>query len=102
MPEPDVAVVRGSPRDLMDRHPGHADVPLLVEISVTSHAEDRAKAAPYGRAGFPEYWQLDVPGRKLVVRTEPEGDAYRTTRIVPDGESVSVNGVLVPVAGLLP
>jgi Uma2 family endonuclease len=102
-PEPDVAVVRGDPRDLLDRHPSGADLALVVEISVTSHAEDRAKAAVYARAGVPEYWQLDVPARRVVVRTEPDGVEYRATRLVADGEEVvHGSGVRVPVAALLP
>src|SRR5690348_17305516 len=51
LPEPDVAVVRGSPRDLLDRHPAAADLALVVELSVTSHALDRAKATTYAAAG---------------------------------------------------
>jgi Uma2 family endonuclease len=35
LPEPDVAVVRGDPRDLLDRHPTGAELALVVEVSVT-------------------------------------------------------------------
>jgi Uma2 family endonuclease len=32
-PEPDLAVVRGTPRDYRDRHPGPGDVAVVVEIA---------------------------------------------------------------------
>lgn len=73
LPEPDVAVVRGAPRALLDRHPGPADLELVMEISVTSHRLDRAKGAVYAAAGIAAYWHLEVPERRLTVYTDPIG-----------------------------
>ncbi len=101
LPEPDVAVVRGSEADFADRHPSGADVALVVEVSVTSHALDRAKASVYARAGVAEYWQLDAPGRRLWVSTEPRGGEYRVVRLLRDDEGVPVAGGSVRVADLL-
>ena len=39
-PEPDIAIVRGGDDDYEHRHPGPADVGLLVEVS-ESHARSR-------------------------------------------------------------
>jgi len=39
-PEPDVTVVRGSRRDYADRHPGPADVALVVEVADTGLQRD--------------------------------------------------------------
>ena len=105
LPEPDVAVIRGRPRDYLERHPRGCDVIVAVEVSVTSHAEDRAKAALYARAGIPVYWRVDVPGRRVEVHEDPTPDGvYRlvTTkldrdRISPPGQDVSWR-----VAELLP
>lgn len=52
-PEPDVAVVKGSPRDSRDAHPSSAL--LVVEIAETSLDYDRRRKLPvYVRAGNPE------------------------------------------------
>ncbi len=47
-PEPDQCVVRGAKRDYLTRHPGAADVGLLVEIADSSLEADREMARTYG------------------------------------------------------
>lgn len=101
LPEPDVAVVRGA-AVFFDRHPGPADVPLLVEISVTSHATDRSKASLYARSGFPLYWQIDVPGRRVVAYSEPVEGEYHALRLHTEGESVDPGPGPIQVSALLP
>lgn len=102
LPEPDLAVVRGAARSFLDHHPGPSEVALLVEVSVTSHALDRAKAAVYARAGFAEYWQVDVPGRRVLVFAEPAGAEYRSIRIHPEEGAVDPGTGPIAVADLLP
>jgi Uma2 family endonuclease len=69
-PEPDVAVVRGGPRDYADAHP--ADPVLVVEVALTSGRFDRGeKSGLYARARRPEYWILDLVERVLEVRRQP-------------------------------
>jgi Uma2 family endonuclease len=102
LPEPDVAVVRGDEGAFLERHPAGPDLALVVEISVTSHAFDAAKAEIYARAGVAEYWQIEVPERRLIVRTDPVGSAYRVTRLYLDGDEVEVGERSLPVAALLP
>jgi Uma2 family endonuclease len=52
-PEPDIAVVTGSPRDYSDEHPSTAV--LIVEVADASLAFDRTvKASLYARAGIPD------------------------------------------------
>ncbi len=102
LPEPDVAVIRGAPEDLLDRHPGCDEVALIVELSVTTQAYDRFKAGVYARAGFPIYWQLDVPARRLTAYAEPVGGEYRSIRLHLDGEEVDPGCGPIPVADLLP
>src|SRR4051812_8763676 len=40
-PEPDVAILRGHPRDYSSRTPRAEDVAFLIEIANTSYAKDR-------------------------------------------------------------
>ena len=104
LPEPDVAVVRGEVDDFLDRHPSGPDVVLVVEVSVTSHAIDRAKAGVYARAGVREFWHLDVPGRRLTVRTEPRPalGEYAAERHLHDGDAAVANGARIEVSAMLP
>lgn len=65
-PEPDVAVIPGSPRDYRDEHPGHAT--LVVEVADTSVRYDRSvKAALYAHAGIPKYWIVNLKSRQVEV-----------------------------------
>ena len=71
-PEPDVAVVPGSPRDYRDAHPSRAF--LVCEVADTTLAYDRGrKLAAYARAGISEYWILDLIGETLEVCRKPGG-----------------------------
>jgi len=70
-PEPDVAVVTGSPRDYRDAHPSTAL--LIVEVADTSLAFDRTtKASVYARAGIADYWLLNLVDEVIEVHRNPE------------------------------
>lgn len=106
-PEPDVVVVQGTRRDYAHRKPTAADVRLLVEVSDTTLRYDRTtKAALYAEAGIPEYWVLDLKGRKLHVFRDPtplkteqgaaeagqaslEHFSYRTLTVYSEQETVT-------------
>jgi Uma2 family endonuclease len=67
---PDVAVVRGEPRDFSTAHP--ARPVLVVEVAASSLDFDRQdKASLYARAGCPEYWIVNLIDRVLEVLREP-------------------------------
>ncbi len=73
-PLPDFTIIRGRPLDYQhpDRYPTPADVGLLIEIAVTSlHADLTTAQEQYARAGIPAYWVVDVPGRRILIHTEP-------------------------------
>lgn len=81
-PEPDLAVVRGQPRDHMTAHPGPSDVALVVEVSNTTLRNDQTnKARVYARAGVRVYWIINLVDRRAEVYEEPTGPdaapAYR-------------------------
>jgi len=110
-PEPDVAVVRGGPRDYVRAHP--AKPVLVVEISLTSVAFDRRlKSSLYARAGRPEYWIINLVDRVLEVRRDPApsndapyGWEYATVEVRREEDRVSplaMPGAAIAVAELLP
>jgi Uma2 family endonuclease len=91
-PEPDLAVVRGGPRDYADRKPGPADLALLVEVSDTTYATDQRKLLIYARAGILVYWIVNLPLERVEVYTEPtvaEGlPSYGSCRNYGPGDEV--------------
>jgi Uma2 family endonuclease len=75
-PEPDVKVVRGAPRDYLNRHPGPQDVALVVEVTDSSLAQDRGiKKRLYAGARIPVYWIVNLLERQIEVYTDPSGPA---------------------------
>jgi Uma2 family endonuclease len=73
-PEPDLAIVTGSPRDYLKRHPERPDIALLIEVADTSLVEDRTdKARIYARAKIPTYWIVNIPDMQVEVYTDPRG-----------------------------
>jgi Uma2 family endonuclease len=111
-PEPDLAVIRGTERDHLKRHPGPKDMGLVIEVADTSIRRDRTiKLRLYARAGIPHYWIVHLPKAQVEVYSEPSGPVdeptyggrrnYGKTRTVPlilDGEVVSH----IPVREMLP
>jgi Uma2 family endonuclease len=85
-PEPDVAVIVGSPRDYRESHPTSAA--LVVEVADASLEHDRRrKGSLYARSGLSDYWVLNLLDRCLEVYRDPiqdpvapHGWSYRTVR----------------------
>ena len=105
-PLPDFAVIRGAnPLDFAtaNRYPEPGDVGILIEVAVSSVREDLTTALElYARAMIPVYWVVDVPGRRILVHSEPrvvEGRGeyarvmtYRSGETLPlelDGQEVA-------------
>jgi Uma2 family endonuclease len=77
-PEPDVVVARGNLRDYVDRHPGPAQVGLLIEVSDTTLGTDRGrKKRIYARAAIATYWIVNLIDNQIEVYSEPSGPAER-------------------------
>ena len=104
LPEPDVAVIRGDVDAFADRHPAGPDVAMVVEISVTTQAYDRAKASLYARAGVPTYWNLDLVGRRLFVYGDLRSDLGEYSRVTTlvAGDTVTAGSANIAVSELLP
>jgi Uma2 family endonuclease len=109
-PEPDLAVVAGSPRAAV-AHPTTAA--LVVEVADSSLQHDlTAKAEAYADARIADYWVLDVAGRRLHVLREPQplpaglgAAAYRTHLTLTAGDTatpLAAPTAAVAVADLLP
>ncbi len=106
-PEPDVSVVQGDYEDYSHRHPDPQDVALVVEVTRTTAAKDRALARVYGPGGIPVYWIVNVPRRQIEVYTLKEPGRYPPPVILREKQSVNliIAGKIVatiPVAKLLP
>jgi Uma2 family endonuclease len=75
-PEPDFAVIAGTPRG-SSGHPTTAD--LVVEVADSSLAFDtNEKRLLYAKAGIRDYWVVDVGGRRLLVYRDPQAGDYAT------------------------
>src|SRR5438128_2201011 len=110
-PEPDVCLIRGSPRDYVNAHPTRPA--LIVEVAQSGLALARGrKAAAYARAGIADYWILNLDDRVLEVHREPArpGPARRNwghAAIETLGADTAVTPLAAPaattrVADLLP
>ncbi len=90
-PEPDVAVVRGTEEDYADRHPGPADLPLVIEVADSSLGTDRStKQRLYATAGVPQYWLVNLPESQVEVYEQPDAASgkYAQKTICAAGQTV--------------
>jgi Uma2 family endonuclease len=110
-PEPDLAVLAGSPRDHRDAHP--KQVALIVEVADWSVNYDRGrKASRYAASGVPDYWVMNLPQRQLEVfrdprpdPTQPFGFGYASHTVVPADGTISplvAPQAIIHVRDLLP
>ncbi len=101
-PEPDFAVLAGSARGSVG-HPTTAD--LVVEVADSSITFDtNDKRLIYAQARIPEYWVVDINGRRVHVFRDPVAGDYTTQRMNQFGDSISplaLPGRSVQVADLL-
>ena len=82
-PEPDLSVVDGRLEDYPD-HPTTAR--LVVEVSVTTLAADRAMADLYAEAGVSEFWLVNAEERCLEMYWRPEDGIYQERGTARCGE----------------
>jgi Uma2 family endonuclease len=107
-PEPDLAVIRGHPRDYLEQSPAPSEVALVVEVAESSLAFDQTdKLRIYASAGIPAYWIVNLIDRRLEVYSDPDSGGYRTRIDLGPSDTASVlidgkqTGRIV-VADLLP
>jgi Uma2 family endonuclease len=103
-PEPDVCVVRGSPREYVESHPTRPA--LVVEVAQAGLRLARArKAAAYARARIADYWIVNLIDRVLEVHREPArpGPArwhWGYAAIETLGADATVRPLAAPAAGI--
>ena len=76
-PQPDLTLLRLREDFYRAHHPLAEDVFLIVEVAASSLRFDRRKKVPlYARHGVPEFWLVDLGGRRLIRYRSPEQGAY--------------------------
>ena len=76
-PEPDLTLLVPREDFYADRHPGPADVLLLIEVALTSYEYDRNLKLPlYAEAGIREVWLIALERRVIEVYRDPSGGSY--------------------------
>jgi Uma2 family endonuclease len=107
-PEPDVCICLGEDDRYASRHPGAAEVALVVEVADSSLAVDRGlKARLYAEAGIEVYWIVNLVDRQIEVHTSPTAQGYAQVSLYSATQSVPVllEGVILaslPVHEVLP
>lgn len=92
-PEPDIAIVVGTPRDYRHEHPHTAELIVEVADSTLGYNRER-KMRIYSHAGIPEYWILNLFDHQLEVYRQPtlkqeSAPIYQNCMILTADESVS-------------
>lgn len=109
--EPDFAVVRGPESRYSRRHPTPRDVELIIEVADSSYLADKAdKGVRYARVRIPQYWIVNIPGRRVEVSTSPKagrapGYQERKDYAEDDAVPLVLGGkpiAVLPVRELLP
>ncbi|HET7344087.1 MAG TPA: Uma2 family endonuclease [Methylomirabilota bacterium] len=104
-PEPDIAVVPGTPDDYSRAHPSRPA--LTVEVSDFTLALDRRhKGSLYARAGLEDYWIVNLGDRVVEVYREPIADSaapfgWRYAQRQVFDVSARVTPLALPGAGVL-
>lgn len=90
-PEPDLALLSPREDDYTTRHPGPADVLLIIEVADSSLDFDQKTKLPlYARAGIPEYWVIALRDNQVHVFHTPEGNQYATHEPYGPDDEVAV------------
>lgn len=72
-PEPDILILRGRVENYDRQKPRPEDIGLVIEVSDSSYAEDRARRALFAAAGIACYWIVNIPAGRIEVHTDPTG-----------------------------
>lgn len=72
VPEPDIALLRGSASDFDHRHVVPSDILIAIEVADTSLTIDRKVKLPlYAAAGIPVYWIINLIDYQLETFQSP-------------------------------
>ena len=104
VPEPDLALLTEAKDDYEARHPGGAEMTLVVEVADTTIRPDLTRKRDlYATAGVREYWVLDLKDRRLVIHRDWDGanHSYASIQSYAEDETVDFKGKPIEVASLL-
>ena len=91
-PVPDIVLLRWRDDFYRHAHPTPADVFLVIEIADSTVKSDRNYKIPlYARAGIPEAWLVNIPGRRVEQHAEPVAGVYQVARVWQRGETVQAH-----------
>src|SRR6266498_5055667 len=89
-PEPDLIVLKRDLSHFADQNPKPDDLHLVIEVADTTLGFDlTTKANLYARAGIPDYWVLDVSGRRMIVHRDPRLGRYSSVVAYNSDESIA-------------
>ncbi len=108
-PEPDASIVRGQPRDYVNRLPRASDATCVIEGAHSSLDRDREDKFPvYAAAGIPQYIIANLQSVTLEVHTDPDpaAEVYRSKVTVERSGQVALRlpggEITVDTSELLP
>jgi Uma2 family endonuclease len=93
-PEPDGSIVRGMPRDYLDRLPGPGDIYCVIEVAHSSLDRDRDDKLPiYAEASIPQYVLINLQNNTIEIYSDPDADTgvYRTKVTTQRHQSLRLN-----------
>jgi len=94
MPEPDIGIFARVEGRYRDRHPDERDALALIEISRSRLAYDRGpKMRVYARSRVPDYWIIDLVGKRVEVYRDPTDIGYAPPAVLLPGDSVALLAV---------
>lgn len=103
-PHPDLAVVQLREDRYRTSHPGALDALLVIEVCETSHWYDRNVKLPlYARSGVPEFWLVDLPGRRIELYRDVSTETYASIAYASAGvvaKSAMLKGFTLGTEGL--
>jgi Uma2 family endonuclease len=107
LPEPDFAVLAHANPTLTTRGYVEAtNLRLVVEVSDATLSQDVInKAVLYARANIPEYWVIDVVGRRLLLHSAPGTDGYTAVTEYSDTDTAAplfAPTATFPISDILP
>lgn len=95
LPEPDLIIATIESDAVVTQQ----SIRLAVEVSASSLEFDLGKKARlYARTGVPEYWVVDVAGRRIIQMTAPIDGIYSVTTELAFGDRIT--SVTIPQIGI--
>ncbi|HKZ02828.1 MAG TPA: Uma2 family endonuclease, partial [Pyrinomonadaceae bacterium] len=104
-PVPDVALLKPREDYYATRHPGPADVLLIIEVAETTVISDRNVKVPlYARNSIPEVWLVNLPKKLIEEYFEVADGRYLKSKKYKRGENIvsaTIPGLSLRVSDIL-